>query len=101
VEGSLQRDSPGHVNPPFRLLPEVREYCLERRSGLFYGNIAWELSLAADSGHPECEFLDLHRGTKDVNAPAIPVNVSVKTSCPFDCKELRTRFQHQLPCHAP
>src|SRR5688572_2283578 len=30
-----------------------------------------------------------------------PVSVGVKTSCPFACNELRTRFQHQLPYHAP
>src|SRR5206468_2397147 len=30
-----------------------------------------------------------------------PVSVGVNTSWPWACNSLRTRFQHQLPCHAP
>ncbi len=42
---------------------------------------------------------DLRRN--QVRALPMPVSVGVNTSCPSACSALRTRFQHQLPCHAP
>ena len=45
--------------------------------------------------------VQVHVAGEQVGVVRHPVSVGVKTSWPAAWSALRTRFQHQLPCHAP